>query len=186
MAQSPVIEWILGGAGVLLIYSAHKQTSPLTVISGVVGGQQGPPTATLQRSLNVPASFNPAVPGKLGTVIAFALAQRGKPYSTSPDGVTSFDCSLLMQKAYAAAGIVIPRVTFDQVNAGFAVDKSQIQPGDLIFYEGLNESGQYVRFGHVAMALGGGMEIQAPHTGADVQVVPVNFNGIEAVRRYVT
>lgn len=93
--------------------------------------------------------------------IAAAESQLGVPYvwgGTSP-GV-GLDCSGLTQYAYAQAGINLPRVTYSQEGAGQVVPLSQIQPGDLVFYW---------NGGHVALYIGGGQVIHAPHTGTVVQ-----------------
>lgn len=96
------------------------------------------------------------------TAVAFAFKQLGCPYSygaTGPCGV-GFDCSGLMLKAWAAAGITIPRDTYSQWAALPHVAESTIQPGDLLFYNGL---------GHVAMYVGNGMIIDAPSAGEPVR-----------------
>lgn len=172
----------MGGAGVLLLYSAYHKRSPFTAITDVIGGEKAKPTTATFKSLNTA----PLISGgsKAATAVAFALSKIGLPYSHSPDGVTSFDCSLLVQKALASAGVSIPRTTYDQVKGGINVDPANIQPGDLIFYQGLDENGIWRDFGHVTMAIGGGMQVEAPRTGELVQTNPIRFSAIQAVRRY--
>jgi cell wall-associated NlpC family hydrolase len=87
----------------------------------------------------------------------------GTPYQwggSTPQ--TGFDCSGLMQWAYAKAGMRIPRTTYEQIDAANArpVGRHDLQPGDLIFF---SDSGGDVH--HVGMSLGGDRFIQAPHTG---------------------
>jgi cell wall-associated NlpC family hydrolase len=82
--------------------------------------------------------------------------------ATGPD---SFDCSGLMVASWSAAGVTIPRTTFDQWASLPHIPLSSIQPGDMILYEG--ES-------HVAMYVGDGMIIDAPHSGADVEKIPMS------------
>ncbi len=87
----------------------------------------------------------------------------GTPYQwggSTPE--TGFDCSGLVQWAYAQAGVQIPRVTDAQILAGNGteVGREELQPGDLVFFR--NESG-YVY--HVGMSLGGDRFIHAPRTG---------------------
>ncbi|MFD6951572.1 MULTISPECIES: C40 family peptidase [unclassified Nocardiopsis] len=75
-----------------------------------------------------------AVSGDVQAVLDFARAQIGKPYvwgGTGPDG---YDCSGLVQAAWAQAGVSLPRTTYDQVNAGTRVSRDQVQPGDLLFF----------------------------------------------------
>ena len=100
-----------------------------------------------------------------GKAAAFAYAQLGKPYQWGATGPGSYDCSGLVQAAWASAGVSIPRVTYDQWAALPHVSASSIQPGDLLFYEGE---------GHVAMYVGDGYMIDAPQTGLDVEKIPMN------------
>jgi cell wall-associated NlpC family hydrolase len=121
--------------------------------------------------------------GDLSTVIAFALAQLGKPYVWGATGPSSYDCSGLTQASYAAAGIAIGRTTFQQAADGVAVDWriQPLQPGDLVFIP----SGAGQPLGHVGMALDATHWIAAPYTGTVVQIGPVPFDLIESVRRIV-
>jgi cell wall-associated NlpC family hydrolase len=77
---------------------------------------------------------------------------------------TGFDCSGLMQWAYSHAGVSIPRVTYDQIDVGAHVDRAQLVPGDLIFFQNNGD------VHHVGMYLGGGRFLHAPHTGDVVKV----------------
>ena len=97
--------------------------------------------------------------------IAFAYAQLGKPYVWGATGPGSYDCSGLVQAAWAAAGVSIPRVTYDQWSALPHISQSALQPGDLLFYNGQ---------GHVSMYVGDGYIIDAPRTGLTVQKLPMN------------
>jgi cell wall-associated NlpC family hydrolase len=97
-------------------------------------------------------------------VVALAEAKKylGTPYrwgGSSPK--TGFDCSGLVQWAYAKAGIQLPRVTDAQFAAGSGtpVDKSHLKPGDLVFF------GQPGNIYHVGISMGGDKFIHAPHTG---------------------
>jgi cell wall-associated NlpC family hydrolase len=73
----------------------------------------------------------------VATAIRYALLQLGKPYLWGGTGPAGYDCSGLVMKAYQAAGISLPRTTFQQVNAGTPVySTSQLEPGDLIFTPG--------------------------------------------------
>jgi cell wall-associated NlpC family hydrolase len=96
------------------------------------------------------------------TAAAYVFKQLGCAYSygsTGPCGV-GFDCSGLMMAAWAAAGITIPRDTYSQWAALPHISESAIQPGDLLYYNGV---------GHVAMYVGGGMIIDAPSAGQPVR-----------------
>jgi cell wall-associated NlpC family hydrolase len=103
-------------------------------------------------------------------VAALAEARRyiGTPYKwggSSPS--TGFDCSGLVQWAYAKAGIRIPRVTDQQILAanGSPISRKNLLPGDLVFFR---DSSGYVH--HVGISLGGDKFVNAPHTGADVRI----------------
>ncbi|WP_030903659.1 C40 family peptidase [Streptomyces sp. NRRL F-5126] len=98
---------------------------------------------------------------KADKALAFARAQLGKPYVWGATGPSSYDCSGLTQAAWRAAGVDLPRTTYDQVNAGTRVSTDDLQPGDLVFF--------YSDISHVGMYIGGGMMIHAPHPGADVR-----------------
>jgi cell wall-associated NlpC family hydrolase len=96
--------------------------------------------------------------------VAFAYAQLGKPYQWGATGPGSFDCSGLVQAAWAAAGVSIPRTTYEQWAALPHVSTSALEPGDLLYMDGI---------GHVVMYVGDGQIIDAPQTGRDVEKVPL-------------
>jgi cell wall-associated NlpC family hydrolase len=74
--------------------------------------------------------------------------------------------------AYRAAGISLPRTTFQQVYSGIPIySLSQIQPGDLLFTAG--SDGTPEDPGHVGMYLGSGLVIQAPQTGEPIMITPL-------------
>jgi peptidoglycan DL-endopeptidase CwlO len=100
-----------------------------------------------------------------GKAVAFAYAQLGKPYQWGATGPGSFDCSGLTQGAWAAAGVSIPRTTYAQWAALPHISTSALEPGDLLYFDGI---------GHVAIYVGGGDIIDAPQTGMDVQKVPLS------------
>jgi len=100
--------------------------------------------------------------------LAEARRHMGTPYrwgGSTPQ--TGFDCSGLVQWAYAKAGIRIPRTSEQQILAGNAepVDRGHLRPGDLVFFR--NAGGDVH---HVGMSLGGDRFINAPHTGARVRI----------------
>jgi peptidoglycan DL-endopeptidase CwlO len=111
-------------------------------------------------------------------VVADAKQYLGVPYKwggTSP--ITGFDCSGFVQHVFSDLGISLPRVAADQATQGQAVaSMSAAQPGDLLAF------GSPVD--HIAIYLGGGMMIDAPHTGANVRIEPV-WGTPTAIRRIV-
>jgi cell wall-associated NlpC family hydrolase len=101
------------------------------------------------------------------TAVAFVFKQLGCMYNYGATGPCSvgFDCSGLVMSAWAAAGISIPRDTYSQWAALPHISSSNLQPGDLLFYNGI---------GHVAMYVGGGMIIDAPSQGQPVRELSMN------------
>jgi hypothetical protein len=100
---------------------------------------------------------------KADQIIAYGLQEIGKPYHYGDEGPNAFDCSGLMQWIFGKAGIQLPRTAAQQQRATTPVTSPQ--PGDLVFY-GAPAT-------HVALYLGGGRMLAAPHTGANVRVQSV-------------
>jgi cell wall-associated NlpC family hydrolase len=117
--------------------------------------------------------------------IAAARTRLGDPYVWGATGPDTFDCSGLTQWAYAHVGIQLPRVAADQYNAGSHVALAALQPGDLLFWA--TDVHDPATIHHVAMYIGAGMMIAAPHTGDVVKIQPVYLSGyIGATRPYST
>ena len=111
------------------------------------------------------ASYTGPTSTQAEKAVAFAYAQLGKPYQWGATGPNSYDCSGLAQAAWAAAGVAIPRDTYEQWAALPHISSSAIQPGDLLYYDGV---------GHVAIYVGNGYMIDAPQTGMDVEKIPMD------------
>ena len=109
-------------------------------------------------------TYNGPASGPARKALDFAYAQLGKPYEYGATGPNSYDCSGLTMKAWAAAGVNITRTTNTQYAATKRVAKSNLQPGDLVFFSNL---------GHMGMYVGGGKMIHAPRTGKTVEVVSI-------------
>lgn len=107
------------------------------------------------------------VSGRAGVVVDFALSQVGDPYCWGGNGPDCWDCSGLTSAAWAEAGVSLPRSSSAQIGAGSRVSKSQLEPGDLVFY--------YSPISHVAIYIGDGMIVHATHPGDDVSVDPVDL-----------
>jgi peptidoglycan DL-endopeptidase CwlO len=123
-------------------------------------------------------------PSKAASVaISFSLSQVGKPYLWGGAGPDAFDCSGLMLRAYQAAGINLPRVAADQFHAGALLPVRNAQPGDLMFlaYDPNNPTTIH----HVFMYLGNNQIVEAPYTGANVRVVPMDWNSAQLVQQAV-
>ncbi|MCX5410619.1 NlpC/P60 family protein [Streptomyces sp. NBC_00059] len=98
--------------------------------------------------------------------VAFAYGALGKPYVWGATGPSSFDCSGLTQAAWRAAGVSLPRTTYTQINAGQRLSRSELAPGDLVFF--------YPGVTHVGLYIGGGQMIHAPRPGAPVRIAPIS------------
>lgn len=98
--------------------------------------------------------------------VAFAYGALGKPYVWGATGPSSFDCSGLTQAAWRAAGVSLPRTTYTQINAGQRVSRSELAPGDLVFF--------YSGISHVGLYVGNGKMIHAPRPGAPVRIAPID------------
>jgi cell wall-associated NlpC family hydrolase len=124
---------------------------------------------------SVPAGYTiPAdAPAAVQTAIRWALGQLGTPYqwggsctdAHGPDPMGRCDCSSLMQQAYKAAGVALTRTTYTQVKQGKPVPVDALRPGDLVFTEGSAAAPE-----HVGMYIGSGLIVNAPHTGAVVDI----------------
>jgi peptidoglycan DL-endopeptidase CwlO len=90
-----------------------------------------------------------------------ALSQLNTPYVWAGAAPGGFDCSGLVMWAYAQVGVSLPHSTYAQYGYGVPVSRDQLQPGDLVFFDGL---------GHVGIYIGGGQFVHAPHTGDVVKI----------------
>lgn len=100
-----------------------------------------------------------------------ALSRLGRPYVWGATGPDRFDCSGLVQWSYAEAGIHLDRTTYQQINDGIPVPRSQVRPGDLVFPHA----------GHVQLAIGNNLVVEAPYSGASVRISRLGNN--VAIRR---
>lgn len=112
--------------------------------------------------------IDPDVPSseKGGIAVDFAMAQVGEPYVWAAEGPGSWDCSGLTMMAWREAGVSLSRSSGSQINDGTRVSKSQLEPGDLVFY--------YSPISHVAVYIGGGQIVHATHPGDVVSVDPID------------
>jgi cell wall-associated NlpC family hydrolase len=116
------------------------------------------------------------VPGSAAAVaIETALAQLGDAYVWGASGPDGFDCSGLTSYAYAAAGVTLPRSSRAQAQMGREVSRSELQPGDLVFF--------YDPISHVGLYIGNGKMVHARTFGQPVAVTTVDQNGYRFARR---
>jgi cell wall-associated NlpC family hydrolase len=130
--------------------AAPGVAAPVAAPSGMTltAAVSSAPTATAQHAIQVASQF-------LGTPYHFGGA--------SPQ--TGFDCSGIAQYAYGQSGVTLPRVAADQFQVGQPVDRSQLQPGDLVFFR---DSTGYIH--HEGIYLGNDQFLHAPHTGDVVKI----------------
>jgi cell wall-associated NlpC family hydrolase len=102
-----------------------------------------------------------APPSSYSGAVGVAMAQLGKPYVWAAAGPDSFDCSGLVVYSFAAVGKSLPHSTYALYSLGVPVSRDALQPGDLVFFDGL---------GHVGIYIGGDQFVHAPHTGDVVKV----------------
>ena len=107
-------------------------------------------------------SPNPtAPPATHGGVVGIAMQYLGTPYVWGGASPSGFDCSGFVMYVYGQMGVSLPHSSYAQYGYGSPVSLSQLQAGDLVFFDGL---------GHVGIYVGGGSFIHAPHTGDVVKI----------------
>ena len=109
------------------------------------------------------------------TAVAFAKRQLGKAYRFGSAGPDAYDCSGLTGAAWKAAGVTLPRTSQTQFGAGRSVSRSDLQPGDLVFY--------YGGLSHVGIYVGGGQIVHAPNPRNRVEYASVDSMPMAGARR---
>ncbi|MFH8895156.1 NlpC/P60 family protein [Streptomyces coeruleorubidus] len=118
-------------------------------------------------SLAAPGSVNAQAPNaRAAAAVSYAYQKLGSPYVWGATGPDAFDCSGLVQAAYRSAGVSLPRTTYSQIDAGRRVSRSELLPGDLVFF--------YAGISHVGIYVGNGRMIHAPNSSAPVRVAPLD------------
>ena len=133
----------------------HHQATQAAVLDTVVGVSAVTPQA--ETVVAPPSGFSGAV--------GVAMAQLGKPYVWAASGPDTFDCSGLVVYAFGAVGKSLPHSTYSLYAMGVPVSRDQLQPGDLVFFDGL---------GHMGIYIGGDQFVHAPHTGDVVKISGMN------------
>jgi peptidoglycan DL-endopeptidase CwlO len=110
---------------------------------------------------SAPSPLPAAPPSRYGGVVGIAMGYLGTPYVYGGASPSGFDCSGFVMYVFSQVGVSLPHNAAAQYGSGTPVDRSQLQPGDLVFFNGL---------GHVGIYVGGGSFIHAPHTGDVVKI----------------
>jgi cell wall-associated NlpC family hydrolase len=117
--------------------------------------------------------------GGASAAVAAAESQLGVPYQWGGESPgVGFDCSGLTQWSWRQAGVSLPRTAAAQYDAIPHIPMSDLQPGDLVFWNDGTSSVQ-----HVGMYVGNGEVIHAPYTGTVVQYTPIWYNGLVGAGR---
>lgn len=109
----------------------------------------------------------PSIAGSAGVAVRFAYNHIGDAYKYASAGPSTFDCSGLTSAAWAAAGKSLPHNAAAQYSATARISRSDLKPGDLVFYRSL---------GHVGLYVGDNQIIDAPHTGTVVNKRSINIS----------
>jgi cell wall-associated NlpC family hydrolase len=109
----------------------------------------------------IPTEGTAPPPSQYGSVVGIALQYLGTPYVWGASGPGAFDCSGFTSYVYAQVGVSLPHNAAAQYSYGVPVARDQLEPGDLVFFDGL---------GHVGLYIGGGNFVHAPHTGDVVKI----------------
>jgi cell wall-associated NlpC family hydrolase len=121
------------------------------------------------------ATLPAAPPSQYGGVVGIAMQYLGVPYVWGGASPSGFDCSGFIQYVYNQVGVSLPHHAASQFGYGTPVSISDLQPGDLVFFDGL---------GHAGIYIGGGQYIHSPHTGDVVKISNLyEHGGFDGARR---
>jgi peptidoglycan DL-endopeptidase CwlO len=128
-------------------------------------GSSGAEAAGTPSPVEAPAAVPSPAPSRYGGVVGIAMQYLGIPYVYGGSSPSGFDCSGFVMYVYAQIGVSLPHNAAAQYGYGTPVDRSQLQPGDLVFFNGLGHNGIYI---------GGGSFIHSPHTGDVVKISSIS------------
>ncbi|MEU2561680.1 NlpC/P60 family protein [Streptomyces longispororuber] len=131
------------------------------------GEDRGRASRAAPRPAAAPAPGATKAPNaRAAQAVSYAYRALGSPYVWGATGPNAFDCSGLTQAAYRSAGVSLPRTTYAQIDAGRRVPRSELRPGDLVFF--------YSGISHVGLYVGDGQMIHAPNPSAPVRLAPLD------------
>jgi cell wall-associated NlpC family hydrolase len=135
---------------------AREQAAATAAAAAASAGSSGGGGGGTGGSIPVPPSSTLG-----GQAVAIAEQYLGVPYVWGGASPSGFDCSGLVMYVYGRLGVSLPHNAAAQYSVGTPVPRDALEPGDLVFFDGL---------GHVGIYVGGGSFIHAPHTGTVVQI----------------
>jgi cell wall-associated NlpC family hydrolase len=139
---------------------ASRQLSIARAAQGRIGVQPWGPAGALGVGVAT-AEATVAPPSRYGGVVGIAMRYLGIAYVWGGASPSGFDCSGFVMYVYGQMGVGLPHSSYAQYGAGVPVSQSDLQAGDLVFFDGL---------GHVGIYIGGGQFIHSPHTGDVVKI----------------
>ena len=171
--------------------SIRKFIAAIIIFSGISAAQATPSQDEIDKLLHQKGLISRLsdtihhATDRASDLVVNAMGALGVPYrfgGTSAE--TGFDCSGFVRNVYAdALGLVLPRVARDQANATKKIEKKELRPGDLVFFNTMRRT-----FSHVGIYLGEGKFIHSPRSGAKVRIESMNtkywsarFNGARRV-----
>lgn len=120
----------------------------------------------------------PTGSGSGAGIVGYAKNFLGRPYKWGGNGPNSFDCSGFTRYVYREFGITLPRTAASQMSVGSSVSRSQLQPGDLVFF------GRGGNINHVGIYVGNNSYIHSPQTGDVVKISPLTRSDYAGARRF--
>ena len=156
LGLDPGTQLLVGLARAAQVTTVHTQARLSWLSLGISGHAPTLENAAFPELAPMPSN------GTLGSK-AVAIAERylGVPYRWGGASPSGFDCSGLVMYVFAQVGVSLPHSSYAQYGYGVPVSRGDLQPGDLVFFDGL---------GHVGIYVGGGSFIHAPHTGDVVKI----------------
>jgi len=134
-------------------------TQPITPTASP--GAPSPAPVVIGSSAVTPEGVTVAPPSRYGGAVGIAMQYLGTPYVWGGSSPGGFDCSGFVMYVYSQIGVSLPHNAAAQYGYGAPVSRDQLEPGDLVFFDGL---------GHVGIYIGGGQFIHSPHTGDVVKI----------------
>jgi cell wall-associated NlpC family hydrolase len=142
-----------------------RAAAPQPLIPELASTESSQAESAASSVVEAPAALPSAPPSRYGGVVGIAMQYLGTPYVYGGASPSGFDCSGFIMYVFSQIGVSLPHNAAAQYGYGTPVDRSQLQPGDLVFFNGLGHAGIYV---------GGGSFIHSPHTGDVVKISSIS------------